>query len=681
MPYVPEMHLLARLLLAAALGLPLGGEAQEVAPPPSPGEAEGEPVELDPMVIQTGKAEAPGVETTRLDRAALEPLDASSAAELLEVVPGAQTRTNSRGETLVYLRNSGERQLAVFLDGALLNVPWDNRVDLSLVPAAVIDRVAVVAGPAPMEYGANVPGGVVEFASGWAHGPGRTVAEVQAGTEERFQLSAGHGGAAGGLRWSLGATHAQAGGLALPGDAGLAFSQPDSSLRTNTDSRTTGVAGTLSLDAGDGTVVGLTVAHLDSERGIAPEGHKDPSVSRVRFWRYPFVRSTLAVLSAEGALGAATRWRGAAWANRAEQAIDAYADATYADRSSREDTDDLTFGGRLLGRRALGSGGLTLALNALGSTHWQQDLSYADGADPSPPRLLYRQATLSGGAAVDARPFERTAVTLGASYEAMVPLRTGDKPDLDPFTGWGVTLGATHDLDEHLRLRAAAGRKVRFPTLRELFGEALGQFLLNPDLRPETSLVVEAGVELHAGRVRAGLTGFSTFTKDTIDQRSVRLDGETRPRRQRVNLEGSRTYGAELTARALLPRHLEVDGSLTVTRVRRVADQPGDETRLAEKPEALGRLGLGWAPPSGPSARVGASYTGRAYSLADDGSLVALPTSLALDARLGWRFAWTGARAVELFVRGDNLTDANVVPQLGLPAAGRTVQGGANLVF
>ncbi|MFO0581582.1 MAG: TonB-dependent receptor [Anaeromyxobacter sp.] len=667
------MRRLARVLFATGLGL-ADPAAAEVEVPVEP-----DAVELDTMVIRTGKADSPGVTTTHLDREALDPLDAGSAAELLEAVPGAQARTNSRGETLVYVRNSGERQLAVFLDGAPLNVPWDNRVDLSLVPAPLVDRIAVVQGPAPVEYGTNVAGGVVELATGWSRGARRAVAEVQGGTGGRLQLSAGHGAGEGPWRWSFGVTHAQADGQALASGADLAFSQPDGALRTNTDARTTAIAARGGWDGGRGTSLALTVAHLDAERGIAPEGHRDPSVARVRFWRYPEARTTMAVVSAEGAPLPRLGWRGSAWASRSVQLIDAYADATYTTVRSREDDDDRTFGGRLTGRYALGLAGLTLAVNGLSSTHLQRDLSFGATATPA-PRLVYRQATFSSGAALDAAPWSGAAITAGMSWDAMSPIRTGDKPDLDRFDGLGASVGVTQDLGQ-VRLRAAAGRKVRFPTLRELFGDALGQFLINPGLKPETSLLGEAGVEVRAAGVRAGLTAFGTRTRDAIDQRSVTLPGETRPRRQRINLEGSRVVGAELALVALLPHHLEADGSLVVSRARRVAGAPGGETRLAEKPDTLGRLALGWAPPAGASARVSASYTGRAYSLADDGSFVALPTSLAIDVRVGWRVRWEGGRTAELFVRADNVTDATVVPQLGLPAPGRTVLVGANVGF
>jgi hypothetical protein len=50
---------------------------------------------------------------------------------LLAALPSVGIHTNSRGETVLRLRGSDERQTSIFLDGTPLTVPWDGRVDLS----------------------------------------------------------------------------------------------------------------------------------------------------------------------------------------------------------------------------------------------------------------------------------------------------------------------------------------------------------------------------------------------------------------------------------------------------------------------------------------------------------------------------------------------------------------------
>jgi iron complex outermembrane receptor protein len=88
---------------------------------------------LDPVVITLEQEqEAPFSSAWRVSIAELALEDAVSLSETAALLPGVSVQTNSRGETLFYPRGSGERQVAVFLDGALLTIPWDYRYDLDL---------------------------------------------------------------------------------------------------------------------------------------------------------------------------------------------------------------------------------------------------------------------------------------------------------------------------------------------------------------------------------------------------------------------------------------------------------------------------------------------------------------------------------------------------------------------
>ena len=97
----------------------------------------------------------------RVDLAKIVQQDAAVVADLARLIPAAHIQTNSRGETLIYLRNAGDRQVGVFFEGALLNIPWDNRVDMSLIPASVIGGVTVAKGGSRVETGAQLRGGAV----------------------------------------------------------------------------------------------------------------------------------------------------------------------------------------------------------------------------------------------------------------------------------------------------------------------------------------------------------------------------------------------------------------------------------------------------------------------------------------------------------------------------------------
>jgi iron complex outermembrane receptor protein len=621
-----------------------------------------------------------------IEPAAVARLDAPSVAQVARLVPAAHVQTNSRGETLVYLRDAGERQVAAFLDGALLNVPWDNRVDLSLVPAPMIGGLTVVKGVPPVEYGTNVVGGALNLTSRTLDDAGRRMEiALSRGTEGQLAGSlAGRGSLGSRWRYALALGRTSRDGLALPAGAALPYNQTDPEIRTNTDQRATNAAARAVHRFRGGTEVGVSLFHVDAQKGVAPEGHLDPARFRVRYWRYPLWQNTMGILSATGTVGSELIWKGAAWANRFRQNIDAYTSQRYDSLDSREEDRDFTAGARLVGQRRLGKSAVKLALNALTSRHRQRDLDLNPDGSPAAgtfPELAYRQVVVSTGVEYEVDPIDRLDVTAGMSFDLMSAPETGDKPAIEAFRDYSATLGLGYQLRPGIHVRGSVGRKSRFPTLRELFGEALNRFLLNPDLRPESSIITELAARFRGSNVEVEVVPFATFTSNTIDQRSVLLPGESRPRRQRINLRGSRVLGVELSAGLDFDPSFQAQGHLTVMQPRRLQDAPTDPIFLSEKPDVLGRLALSYEPAAGPLGLIEGVYTGRAYSLDEANQFVPLPRSLVLNVRAGYRFLWAEERRVEVFARVDNLSDEVVVPQLGLPAAGRTAQGGIKADF
>ena len=637
-------------------------------------------------VVIAAVADGPAATTytsMRVDLAKIVRRDAAVVADLVRLIPAAHIQTNSRGETLVYVRNAGDRQVGVFFEGALLNVPWDNRVDMSLIPASVVGGVTVAKGVPPVEYGTNVLGGAVNLIARTLNTlRSQTELSSRVGTEGRVEGSATHRGRAGRVSYTGSVAYTKTNEFSIPSGVDLPFSQSaGSGTRTNTDSRVTNLFANATYDF-DRSRVGVSVLHVDAEKGIAPESHLDPAVSRVRFWRYPEWRTTMAIVNGEGNAGRSTSWKGAAWVNVFSQQIESYRSAAYQTVDERQDDDDFTVGTRLTLSQTVGTGLAKLSFNGLTSTHKQRDveLDAFGNEDPAQvfPRLEFQQHIISVGAEYGFNPSLPLTITIGASFDAMVTPKTGDKPDRDAFADYSATLGAMYDVGNGWFVRGAVGRKTRFPTMRELFGEALNRFLLNPNLDTESSVLTEIAVGVNGKNVSGELIPFGTFTSGTIDQEAVLLAGETRPSRQRINLEGSRVLGVEIVGTVAVTEEITLDGHLTLMDIHVEQAASDDPDKLSEKPEAMGRLALTYSGEQGTGFTVEGVYTGRAYSLNDNDQFQPLETSLTFNVRVSQRIDLS-ARSVELFVRADNVTDEVVLPQLGLPAAGRTVSGGVKV--
>ncbi|MDT0632415.1 TonB-dependent receptor [Rubrivirga sp. S365] len=588
--------------------------------------------------------------------------DPAVLADVARLVPSAVAPTNSRGETLLYLRGAGERQTAVLLDGAPLTVPWDRRLNLALVPAGVVGSLDVVRGPASLAWGPNAAGGALDLVPRALPSDGAlTEAEASGGLPARGRL------AATALRrrgpWSL---TGSADASASAGDAlaaRLPFSQDAGALRTNTDRRAASALGRVVWEpAGPHRpTLAVTALAVTAAQGVAPEGHLDPAAERVRFWRIPSWQQ--AALVVRGRIPARVVGLDAtAWASGARQTIDQFAGADYDAREGGEESRDRTAGGRLVAHAVGGAGTVRLVAHGHVSTH--------DEGGPNAEPERFREAGWRLGVEAEGE-MGPVALLAGAALDGFDPLKTAGRTSSGGFRSVALVVRAEAPVGL-ARVWAGVSRAGRFPTLRELFGEALGRFALNPDLRPEATWQGEVGARAEGRRVSGRAAVFVRRTAGTIEQERL-PDG----RRRRVNLGGSRAVGVEAEAALRLGGAARLDASGTVLHLRGWTDD-ADGLRLPERPAALGRLALTVLPARGWTAAAEFLATGPAVSLAP-GGMADLPASVVLGGRVGYRWA-VGRGLLGAFVRVDNAGDAAVFPQAGLPAPGREVRAGLRWV-
>jgi iron complex outermembrane receptor protein len=621
----------------------------------------------------------------RIRLAAIERSDASSVADVASLIPSAHLQTNSRGETLLYLRNSGERQLAVYFDGAQLNVPWDNRVDLDLIPTSALASISVSKGAASSEFGSNVMGGAVNLITRDLTNPGRfTEATLHLGSGDERQVEAMHMGRTSSLSYLAAAGYVEREGITLPDDAELPYSQSDPDLRTNTDLKRFNAFARGEYLFDSGYVVSLAALAIDAEKGIAPEGHRNPDEGGVRFWRYPDWKNRMLIATFGRPTNDSGRLshRASVWLNSFEQRIVAYESASYEARSEQEKDDDLTFGGRFILAGDFDDLGVRVSIGGSHARHDQVDTEFTPRElnlpDRIGPKQTFRQLLLNGGVEADYRS-GATVYSAGINVDSRSVLEADvfDEPDAQAEVGFRA--GLAHRLTGSFEIRASAGRRSRFPTLREQFSGALGRFVLNPDLASEEAFLAESSISYDRENVHLEATGFLTLTSDAIDQTVVQIEGESK--RMRVNLDGSRNYGLEINASYRASSRIRVSADATVSRLRAEGETGKYDRPITERPENSGAVRLDYTDLSGVSASFEARYTGSAYSQDEDGSFVALDASTVLNARGAYRLMFTSSTqtSAELFVRLKNIADVVIENQLGLPGQGRTLIAGVKL--
>jgi len=679
---------------------------------------------IEPVVVVGTRSPAAvggaGAVVVRLDSLLLAP--APSLELALREMPFVLVRQNSRGEVELSVRGSDSRQAAVLLDGVPLTLGWDHRTDPSLVPLTGVRRLTLVRGLSSLLGGPNALGGVIEvdLAGGTAGSdasPGSPPPpEVALGTGVDQYAGRGFSAAgsapvavgAGTLTARGGASYRERDGFALgrdvaPGGAGSGApgegvdpGQPgDRELRTNSDLRQVDGFAALRYERPGGAHAGLAATAYQARRGVPPELH----VEEPRLWRYPDVSRVLTILSAGSGVVATPLGHGSlslsGGVNAGSLEIESFDDSAYTQVTGRETGDERTVTGRAVAMHSLPAGGTVRA------AYTRADVRYDERIDDD-PTSRYRQELSSTGAEVQYLVLDRALVSGGVVHDAVATPETGGKPSLGDLSRWGWRVGATAPaFGESVRLHTSVSRRARFPALRELYSGALNRFEPNPGLRPERLLGAEVGATLVGGSpARAGLALQAVAFHHRLRDAVVRVSTPENKFR-RINRDEIRSTGLELLAGWTPPAHgafggswlagLSVTGDVVAQRVR-VYDRtatPGapSERRPEHQPAVRGSLELGVPLPLALRGVAGARYTGRQYCVHPDldreaelGAQAVADVALTRAWPLGGANGGRGLlRELRAVLGLDNVTDATVYDQCGLPQPGRTLRLGLDL--
>ncbi len=501
-------------LLLAASGARAAGPARAqpadttVAPLPS------DTLRPDALPLDTVALPAVTVEATRLPlglagrrATVLTPEDIAasaslSAADLLEARTGVFVkRYGAGGLATVSLRGAGSAQTLVLVDGQRVADPQTGQVDLSLLPAVVLESAEVVHGAQSARYGSGALGGVVRLrtirptralrvrttAEAGAFGARRLGAAVSGGTHRLAALAAVEQSTADGD---------------FPYPSTL--DEPQTLRREGAARALTTLFGKVRYQATEGSALRLTAWYSRAERGLPGTANAPPGGARQ--WDEALrLRARQTITPGWGRLTLAARAQHATlrYLNPSDHP-DFYVDQTTRTQSyAAEATAHVPFGVRW----AL-SGGAELGLDraALRGGAWR------------------RQAALHVSGVGDYGRLQLAPALRLDAFRAGVPAASGASPGSSGAPrGRGALvpspqLSATWQplADDRFHLKAGLARAFRAPTLGERFSEPSG----NPGLRAERGWSAEGGLVFEdqgaTRALRAEATAFYTRMRDQI---------------------------------------------------------------------------------------------------------------------------------------------------------------------
>lgn len=629
-------------------------------------------------IVSEGTKGGPKLQPTKIKEIKyyeLKRQDAVNFEDLNAIIPGGFIQTNSRGESLLYLRGAAERSIALFFDGMYFNVPWDNRVDLSMIPTDIIGNLKISTGANSVLYGANVMGGAVNITTTERDkdGIGGNVG-LQVGEGGRKYSSVKLEGKDGKFNYLGNLSFLTRDGLKAPkGDKFDYNTGKEEDLITNSYAEriTAYLRGEYKFN--DFDRIGISFNHIDGEQGTIPENYPDGLTKR--FWKYPEWLRSIATVNGEFKLSEMISVKGAVWVDKFNQTIEDYTSIQFNEINEKQYDEDITTGLRLNFSADLSDNDkLNFAINGFNTTHTEE----IEDTEGNSKIRDFGQTTSSFGL-----EYKRIAgdwvLTLGSSYDRFDINKAGafSEAEGSSFDDIAAVVGATYKLSQDLSLFANVSKKSRFPTLRESFSAALGKFVINPNLKPESGILTEVGIDYQGTDLDATLSLFANNYTDLIAQSSV--PGDTLKRKQRVNLDKATLMGAEVLVKYYLSDDINLSGHFTYMNSKGTVDAV--EQNLEYKPEIIAFMQADWSIFGGLNLIAEADLMGNQFGISDlVEDLVPIDATTLFNLRLSYRTSYNN-NLYTFFVRANNILDEARKDKISISAPGRMIYGGVNVAF
>jgi vitamin B12 transporter len=412
--------------------------------------------------------------------------------DLLKDLPGLNVvqTGGAGGQTSVFMRGTNANHTKVLVDGIDVSDPSSpgGTFDFGQFLAEDIQKVEILRGPQSGLYGSDAIGGVINVITKSGSGPAQFTASAEAGSFDTFNQTAGVSGSLDRFHYAANVEHLHSGAtpvtpldLLAPGERRI-----DDYYDNLTGSTKLGFDVTEHFD------VGLVARYTDSHLRLTGENEDNfpldfpDSAQSANDTRQYYARATGHLVSFDGVL---------------EQTLGiAYSDIKSFETSPENPESDF-FGARV---KIDWQGNIRLAIDetlVLGAEHQRDEMTVP----------LSASTTIdSGYAELQSSVDDAWFNTLSVRYD-----------DNDRF-GSKVTyrVAPAYVIQETgTKLKASVGTGFKAPTLSQMFQNFPDfDFFANPNLRPETSLGYDLGVEqsLSSGTVRFGVTYFRNNIKNLI---------------------------------------------------------------------------------------------------------------------------------------------------------------------
>lgn len=473
------------LLLLAPLGLACGGV------PAADAEA------LQPIVISATRVPTPQEQVASsisiITADDIETRQQRTIADVLKQVPGINVVQTGGpgGVTSVFIRGTNSNHTKVLIDGIDVSDPSNptGAFDFGHLLTQDIERVEVLRGPQSGLYGSDAVGGVINIVTKAGSGPLHGAAGLEGGSFATFNQAGSLAGSQDGFHYAANLEHYHAGAvpvtpldLLAPGEARNDDYNDNLTLSTK-----------LGYDVTPNFDLGLVGRYTDIHLHTTGEDYPPPE-----FLGVPAAQQTTA-------------------------ATDEYFTRLTAHALTFDGLLDQTLGlAYSHSRTSTVEPGTPAALNSgdRRKADWQGNFHLA----PTETLVIgaeYERDSIDQPIAADLHVtsgYGELQSQLGEHWFSALNVRYDDNSRFGSKTTWRFA-PAWVIQESDTKLRASVGTGFKAPTLSELYQSFPAfDFFANPDLKPETSIGYDVGIEqgLADGAVRFGVTWYHNHITDLI---------------------------------------------------------------------------------------------------------------------------------------------------------------------
>jgi len=362
-------------------------------------------------------------------------------------------------------------------------------VDTGKLPTGNISSITVSKGVSSVLYGPNTMGGVVNIISRKPERVFESSWDVGYSEDNTWNLNATVGSRWNNLYFIASGGYLDSDGFRLPDKFDRAPNE-DGGRRDNSDiDNQWSSSAKVGCMPFEGHEYAFGINWVDSEWGLPP----NVSTSKPRFWRFAEWEKTTYYFIGDTRITDELMLKTRLFRDEYYNVLDSYDDNTYSSQTMKSafhsTYDDYTNGvSATLRTEYIKKNTISFAFN------FKEDVHRAQG-DYGEAWERYEAETFSYALEDDIKLTKRLAFVVGASYDVQHPKYANGasvRDDEDSFNPQG---GASVLLFEDTLVHFSVGKKTRYPSLKELYSELLGKNIANPNLKEESSVNYEVGVE------------------------------------------------------------------------------------------------------------------------------------------------------------------------------------------